>query len=357
MPPKRKAATAAKAVAPKKAKRPAPVDWKKIDAIRRQRESAMKQAVEAGDLKQIDKLISADKDKKEKEQYRKEAFFLALKHGPQEVALHLVSKHNRQPDEGLRYSCYIGNMPMVLLMLSKGATKLDHGLHEACWSANLEIAELMISKGANFDDGDDDRWNYDGWNRGLQGACYSGSLEIAEIAISKGANDWNRGLRLAAEGQVQTRRIKMTEGHLPLIHLMISKGANDWTGAAKTAAEFRHPQTTALLLSKGADPTIVFDGTRNADGRPAGRCLLCQDDGDDANPDCEICADKNCDADFMFELLTTTSVRRSMVSNVIGVESVFVRLDGLVGRTNAALVTAAMPAVLRQIVVEYCCAV
>jgi hypothetical protein len=336
MPPKRKRRKAK--VAPKKRKRPSIDD--RMDAM-----DAMERAVDAEDVALIDKLMAAGED-------YKLPYYLACKAGSAKVALHMLSAHDCRPNDGLRYACSAGNLPIVQLMLSKGATDFNGGMRDGCWSGSRPIVELMISKGANSR-----------WNEGMTGACHGGHSEIVDLMISKGANDWNEGLEMAARSS------------LPIVEQMISKGANNWTAAAKFAAEWHNLETTAFLLSKGADATIVFDRSRQKNGQPRNN----DDDDDEADrrgdhancvADCDCGCDEedcicchnmhrvqNCDAVLMFDLLTTTVSRRSLVSQVIGVERTFARLDELVVRTKAALVVASMPAVLQSMVVGYLCAV
>jgi translation initiation factor 1 (eIF-1/SUI1) len=198
-------------------------------------------------------------------------------------------------------ACFAGQRPIVDLLLTKAEWTSDdwnRGLMYACGGSQPAIVNFLISNGAS------------NFNRGLFGACLFGQPAMAELMIAKGANDWNSGLHAAARQ------------YPAIVELMIANGANDWNRALPTAVDGINFPTVALLLSKGADAASVLSWPR--------------------------------DSDFLFDLLTTTSIPRSLLAAVSGIDRSFARVDRVAAELRDRLADGPLVSDLYPVIAAYC---
>ncbi|XP_046337771.2 ankyrin repeat domain-containing protein 17-like [Haliotis rufescens] len=156
-----------------------------------------------------------------------------------------------------------GQKEVVELLVSKGAdvTLLDKGnntlLHLACRGGNVEVVKFVLSQGMVS-------INNRCWNQmtAVMTAAVKGHKEVVELLVSKGAD-----VSLLTIGKNTLLHLACKGGNVEVVKFVLSLGtlsinSRGWKRMtpAMTAADKGHKEVVELLVSKGADVTLLDKG-------------------------------------------------------------------------------------------------
>ncbi|XP_046558660.1 serine/threonine-protein phosphatase 6 regulatory ankyrin repeat subunit B-like isoform X2 [Haliotis rubra] len=210
------------------------------------------------------------------------------------------ARRDARADADLRDACREGNLAEVKRILDTGRADVNcrggvgrTPVMEAAWRGHGDVVELLVSRGADVSLVDDGGENI------LHCACLGGDRKTVEFVLSLDGVDVNsRGGRSSTPVMVAARR-----GHGDVVELLVSRGADVslvdddgnntlhwacWRGDRKTvefvlsldrvdinsrgggswtpvmwAARWRHRDMVELLVSRGADVSLVDDDGNN----------------------------------------------------------------------------------------------
>ncbi|XP_071108956.1 ankyrin repeat domain-containing protein 50-like [Haliotis cracherodii] len=156
-----------------------------------------------------------------------------------------------------------GHKEVVELLVSKGAdvSLLDKGhdtlLHLACRGGNVEVVKFVLSLGMLS-------INSRGWKKmtPVMTAADKGHKEVVELLVSKGAD-----VSLLDKGHGTLLHLACRGGNVEVVKLvlsldMVSINSRGWQEMTPvmTAADKGHKEVVELLVSKGADVSLLDKG-------------------------------------------------------------------------------------------------
>jgi ankyrin repeat protein len=223
------------------------------------------EAVEKGDLEQLELLISKGADVNLKNQEGWTPLHIAAKEGHVDIAALLIKNraevneriNSRDDPSGLtplHIAAYSNHVDVVELLIGAGAQINVHGtyghtpLEYAAGRGDKDIVELLLAKGADIEAGDD-------WNRTpLLAAAPNNRPEIVKLLLDRGANVEAR----MKSGRQNALHMAASRNFLEVAKLLLKAGAyiddRDMTGQTPLhkAVMKGHQDMVELLLDNGA---------------------------------------------------------------------------------------------------------
>lgn len=253
------------------------------DAEGEVKRSALRKAVEEGDLENVRSLIAEGADVNVKYDKSETPLYIAIESGQIEIARLLIEKGANVNAKGGRFftplhlAARFGHVEMVELLISEGADVNAKGI--GVWTplllavrfGNTEMAKLLIAKGADIYAETDQAMTP------LLLAVIHNYPDIEKLLLSKGAqlDIFSETIRGDAErveaflerdpNLVSAKRGEFTLlhwaaycGHLGVAELLIAKGAevdanSKYVTPLHWAVRYNHRDMIELLIGKGAD--------------------------------------------------------------------------------------------------------
>lgn len=118
---------------------------------------------------------------------------------------------------GLNCACEGGYINVVHLLISLGVSDFAFGFEAACQHNHMEIAKLLYLK-SGFD-WSNSNWNFlvhlddvSFWSAGLTSAYKNGHVSFIKFMISQGAKNFNRGLSLVYNSNIELAQLMIASG-------------------------------------------------------------------------------------------------------------------------------------------------